>query len=86
MQANWEVLVNGGGTHAQLTLLKYWDTFQLNITKFATHFENINVSRSFKHWLLRRFHWQRNEVPSPWQLQAQTYLQGFYQYDLGEDW
>ena len=43
---NWERLENGGGTHVHLTLFKYWDAVQLNIAKFATNFENINVMDS----------------------------------------
>lgn len=43
---NWERLENGGGTHVHLTLFKYWDAVQLNIAKFATNFENINVMES----------------------------------------
>ena len=36
---NWERLENGGDTHVQLTLFKYWDAFQLNMAKFATNFD-----------------------------------------------
>ena len=43
---SWERLENGGSNHVHLTLFKYWDAAQLNIAKFATNFENINVMES----------------------------------------
>lgn len=43
---NWERLENGGGDHIHLTLFKYWDAAQLNLSKFATNFQNINVMES----------------------------------------
>ena len=43
---SWMRLHSGGGDHVHLTIFKYWDAAHLQICKFATDFQNINVMES----------------------------------------